>query len=55
MDRVRVMLLRRERLREETVDQNEGPRPEPAMEVSHVRQPIEMDSALGATVVWRAL
>ena len=37
MDRVRVMLLRRELLREETVDQDEGPRPEPAMEVSHVR------------------
>jgi hypothetical protein len=32
MDRVRVMLLRKE-----TVDQDEGPRPEPAMEVSHVR------------------
>jgi len=32
MDRVRVMLLR-----EETVDQDEGPCPEPAMGVSHVR------------------
>jgi len=30
------MLLRRELLREETVDQDKGPRPEPAMEVSHV-------------------
>jgi hypothetical protein len=30
MDRLAVMLLR-----EETVDQDEGPRPEPTMEVSH--------------------
>ena len=37
MDRVRAMLLRRELLREETVDQDEGPCPEPAMEASHVR------------------
>ncbi len=37
MDRVRVMLLRRELLRKETVDQDEGPRPEPTMEASHVR------------------
>jgi hypothetical protein len=35
-DRVRVMLLRRELLREETVDQDEGPHPEPTMKVSHV-------------------
>jgi len=31
------MLLHRDLLREETVDQDEGPRPELAMEVSHVR------------------
>jgi len=32
MDRMRVMLLRKE-----TVDPDEGPRPEPTMGVSHVR------------------
>ncbi len=37
MDRIRVMLLCRELLRKETVDPDEGPRPEPTMEVSHVR------------------
>jgi len=41
MNRVRVMLLRRELLREETIDQDGltrsvGLRPEPTMEVSHV-------------------
>ena len=36
MNRVRVMLLRRELLREETIDQDEGPCPEPTMEVSNV-------------------
>jgi hypothetical protein len=36
MGRVRVILLRRELLREETVDQDEEPRPEPTMEVSNV-------------------
>ena len=43
MDRVRVMLLRRGLLREETVDQDARLCLEPAMEVSHVRQPIETD------------
>jgi hypothetical protein len=37
MDRVSVIVLRRDLLCEKTVDQDEGPRPEPTMEVSHVR------------------
>jgi hypothetical protein len=36
MGRVRMILLRRELLREETVDQDEGQRPKPTTEVSNV-------------------
>jgi hypothetical protein len=60
IDRLAVMLLRREPLREETIDQDGltrsvGLRPEPTIGVSHVRSHIEMDSALCAPVVRRAL